>query len=160
MMTCAAAGVASSAGKAVVLSIDVDRERISLGIKKMAGDPFSNFVAVNDKGSLVKGSVRTVDPKGAVVMLEGGVEAYLRASEVSRDRVEDIRTHLREGDEIEAVVLNVDRKNRSINLSIKAKDMVEDGAAVQRIQEAAPANAGTTNLGALLKAKLGSSSDK
>jgi len=146
--------------EAVVLSIDVDRERISLGIKQMAGDPFSNFVAVNDKGSIVKGVVRTLDPKGAVVMLEGAVEAYLRASEVSRDRVEDISKHLREGDEIEAVVLNVDRKNRSINLSIKAKDMVEDGAAVARVQEAAPANAGTTNLGALLKAKLGSSSDK
>ncbi|MDE3011138.1 MAG: 30S ribosomal protein S1 [Pseudomonadota bacterium] len=146
--------------EAVVLSIDVDRERISLGIKQMAGDPFSNFVAVNDKGSLVKGTVRTVDPKGAVVMLEGGVEAYLRASEVSRDRVEDIRTHLREGDEIDAVVLNVDRKNRSINLSIKAKDMVEDGAAMARVADAAPSNAGTTNLGALLKAKLGSSSDK
>jgi len=143
--------------EAVVLSIDVDRERISLGIKQMAGDPFSNFVAVNDKGSLVKGVVRTVDPKGAVVMIDGTVEAYLRASEVSRDRVEDIRTHLREGDEIDAVVLNVDRKNRSINLSIKAKDMVEDGVAVQRVQEAAPQNAGTTNLGALLKAKLGSS---
>ena len=146
--------------EAVVLSIDVDRERISLGIKQMAGDPFSNFVAVNDKGSLVKGVVKTIDPKGAVVMLEGEVESYLRASEVSRDRVEDITKHLREGDEIEAVVLNVDRKNRSINLSIKAKDMVEDGAAVARVQEAAPANAGTTNLGALLKAKLGSSSDK
>ena len=145
--------------EALVLSIDVDRERISLGIKQMAGDPFSNFVAVNDKGSLVKGTVRTIDPKGAVVMLEGGVEAYLRASEVSRDRVEDISKHLREGDEIDAVVLNVDRKNRSINLSIKAKDMVDDTNAVQRVQAEAPSSAGLTNLGALLKAKM-SSGDK
>ena len=122
----------------------------------MAGDPFSNFVAVNDKGSLVKGVVKTIDPKGAVVMLEGDVESYLRASEVSRDRVEDITKHLREGDEIEAVVLNVDRKNRSINLSIKQKDMVEDSAAVQRVQNEAPSSAGLTSLGALLKAKMNS----
>ncbi len=142
--------------EAVVLSIDVDRERISLGIKQMAGDPFSNFVAVNDKGSLVKGVVKTIDPKGAVVMLEGEVESYLRASEVSRDRVEDITKHLREGDEIEAVVLNVDRKNRSINLSIKQKDMVEETAAVQRVQNEAPSSAGLTSLGALLKAKMNS----
>jgi len=143
--------------EAVVLSIDVERERISLGVKQLSGDPFSNFVAVNDKGSHVKGTVTTIDPKGAVVMLEDGVEAYLRASEVSRDRVEDIRTHLSEGDVVDAVVLNVDRKNRTINLSIKAKDMVEESNAVQRTQAEAPSNAGTTSLGALLKAKLGNS---
>ncbi len=140
--------------EAVVLSIDVDRERISLGIKQMAGDPFSNFVAVNDKGSQVKGIVKAIDPKGATVMIDGEVEAYLRASEVSRDRVEDITKHLREGDEIEAVVLNVDRKNRSINLSIKQKDMVEETAAVQRVKSEEPSSAGLTSLGALLKAKM------
>jgi len=145
--------------EAVVLSIDVERERISLGIKQLSGDPFTNFVATNDKGSHVKGTVGAIDPKGAVVMLEDGVEAYLRASEVSRDRVEDIRTHLNEGDVVEAVILNVDRKNRTINLSIKAKDMVEESNAVQRTQAEAPSNAGTTSLGALLKAKLGNSSN-
>jgi small subunit ribosomal protein S1 len=143
--------------EALVLSIDVERERISLGIKQLSGDPFNNFVASHDKGSVVKGVVKVIDPKGAVVALDGDVEAYLRASEVSRDRVEDIRSHLKEGDTVEAVIVNVDRKNRSINLSIKAKDAVEESAAMQKMAAETPASAGTTNLGALLKAKLGSS---
>ena len=143
--------------EALVLSIDVERERISLGIKQLSGDPFNNFVASHDKGSVVKGVVKVIDPKGAVVALDGDVEAYLRASEVSRERVEDIRSHLKEGDTVEAVIVNVDRKNRSINLSIKAKDAVEESAAMQKMAAETPASAGTTNLGALLKAKLGSS---
>ena len=143
--------------EALVLSIDVERERISLGIKQLSGDPFNNFVASHDKGSVVKGVVKVIDPKGAVVALDGDVEAYLRASEVSRERVEDIRSHLKEGDTVEAVIVNVDRKNRSINLSIKAKDAVEESAAMQKMAADTPASAGTTNLGALLKAKLGSS---
>src|SRR5687767_4456208 len=109
----------------VVLSIDVERERISLGIKQLEGDPFNSFVSVNDKNSIVKGTVKSIDAKGAVIALENEVEGYLRASEVSRDRVEDIRSHLKEGDTVEAMIINVDRKNRSINLSIKAKDMAE-----------------------------------
>jgi small subunit ribosomal protein S1 len=146
---------------AVVLSIDVERERISLGIKQLAGDPFSNFVAAHEKGSIVKGMIKSMDAKGAVVGLDNDVEGYLRASEVSRDRVEDIRSHLKEGSEVEAVIVNIDRKNRTINLSIKAKDAVEETAAMQKMAAENPVNAGTTNLGALLKAKLGAQpSDK
>jgi len=141
--------------EAIVLSIDVDRERISLGIKQLAGDPFSNYVASHEKGTMVKGTVKAIDAKGAVIALEGDIEGYLRASEVSRERVEDIRSHLKEGDDVEAVIVNVDRKNRSINLSIKAREAVEESAAMQKISAENPANAGTTNLGALLKAKLG-----
>ena len=142
--------------EALVLSIDVERERISLGIKQLSGDPFSNFTASHDKGSLVKGVVKSLDAKGAVIDLGDDIEGYLRASEVSRDRVEDLRTLLNEGDAVEAVVLNIDRKNRGINLSIKAKDAVDETAAMQRVASESPANAGTTSLGALLKAKLGS----
>jgi len=141
--------------EALVLSIDVERERISLGIKQLSGDPFSNFTASHDKGSLVKGVVKSLDAKGAVIDLGDDIEGYLRASEVSRDRVEDLRTLLNEGDAVEAVVLNIDRKNRGINLSIKAKDAVDETAAMQRVASESPANAGTTSLGALLKAKLG-----
>ncbi|MDE2354668.1 MAG: S1 RNA-binding domain-containing protein, partial [Betaproteobacteria bacterium] len=141
--------------EAMVLSIDVERERISLGIKQLSGDPFTNFTASHDKGSLVKGTVKSVDAKGAVIDLGDDIEGYLRASEVSRDRVEDLRSQMNEGDAVEAVVLNIDRKNRTINLSIKARDAVEENAAMQRVAAEAPANAGTTSLGALLKAKLG-----
>jgi predicted RNA-binding protein with RPS1 domain len=119
--------------EAVVLAIDVERERISLGIKQLEGDPFTNFVATHDKGSVVTGAVKSLDPKGAVVSLGGDIEGYLRASEVSRDRVEDIRTRLKEGDNVSAMIINIDRKNRSINLSIKAKDNAEESEAMQRM---------------------------
>ena len=140
--------------EATVLAIDVERERISLGVKQMSGDPFSVFVTNHDKGHIVKGIVKSIDAKGAVIQIEPDVEGYLRASEVSRDKVEDIRTHLKEEDHVEAVIVNIDRKNRSINLSIKAKDAAEETAAMQRFSAEAPSNAGTTSLGALLKAKL------
>ena len=140
--------------EAMVLSIDVERERISLGIKQLDGDPFTGFVSTNDKNSIVKGTVKSIDAKGAVIALEGDVEGYLRASEVARDRVEDIRTHLKEGDAVTAMIINIDRKNRTINLSIKAKDMAEESNAMQKIAADKPANAGTTSLGALLKAKM------
>jgi small subunit ribosomal protein S1 len=141
---------------AVVLAIDVERERISLGIKQLEGDPFSNFVALNDKGAIVSGTVKSMDAKGAVIALGGGeVEGYLRASEVARDRVEDIRQHLREGEKVTTMIINVDRKNRGINLSIKQKDQADESEAMNRMtQENTGANTGTTNLGALLKAKL------
>jgi small subunit ribosomal protein S1 len=141
--------------EAMVLAIDVERERISLGIKQLDGDPFTGYVSTNDKNSIVKGTVKTIDAKGAVIALEGDVEGYLRASEVSRDRVEDIRTHLKEGDEVTAMIINIDRKNRTINLSIKARDMADESAAMQKMASDKPANAGTTSLGALLKAKMG-----
>ena len=141
--------------EAMVLAIDVERERISLGIKQLEGDPFTNFVATHDKGSIVAGSVKSLDPKGAVITLAAEIEGYLRASEVSRDRVEDIRTRLKEGDAVTAMIINIDRKNRAINLSIKAKDNADETEAMQRMSaESAGANTGTTNLGALLKAKL------
>jgi small subunit ribosomal protein S1 len=141
--------------EALVLAIDVERERISLGVKQLEGDPFNNFVATFDKGNMVKGTVKSMDAKGAVIQLADEVEGYLRASELSRDRVEDIRTHLKEGDEVEAMIINVDRKNRSINLSVKAKDNAEQSEAMQKLAgDQQSASTGTTNLGALLKAKL------
>ena len=145
--------------EAVVLAIDTERERISLGIKQLEGDPFNSFAAMHEKGAVVKGIVKSVDPKGAVVELEGDVEGYLRASEISRDRVEDARNHLKEGDEVEAMIVNIDRKNRSMNLSIKAKDSVETAEAMQRLQAESGAATGTTNLGALLRAKLDTSKE-
>jgi len=144
--------------EAVVLAIDVERERISLGVKQMEGDPFGGFVSSgHDKGAIVTGTVKSLDAKGAVITLDGDVEAYLKASEVSADRVEDIRTHLKEGDTVKAVIINVDRKNRGINLSIKAMDKADTAAAMQKFAADNTNVSGSTNLGALLKAKMDSS---
>ena len=141
--------------EAVVLGIDLERERISLGIKQLEGDPLTSYATGHEKGSIVKGTIKTVEAKGATVQLDSDMEGYLRASEVSRDRVEDMRSHYKEGDEIEAMIINVDRKNRVINLSIKAKDMTEQESAMKKFTaESAAAATGSTNLGALLKAKL------
>ena len=140
--------------EAIVLSIDVERERISLGVKHLEGDPFTSFITAHEKNSIVTGTVKSIDPKGAVVTLQGDVEGYLRASEVARDRVEDIRSRLSEGATVTAMIINIDRKNRTINLSIKAKDTAEEAEAMQRLAADKPSSAGTTNLGALLKAKL------
>ncbi|MBO7172948.1 MAG: 30S ribosomal protein S1 [Burkholderiaceae bacterium] len=137
--------------EAVVLAIDTERERISLGIKQMSGDPFTNFTATHEKGSVVTGTVKTVDAKGAVIDLGDETEGYLRASEISSDRVEDATTQLAEGDTVTAQIISIDRKNRSIQLSIKAKDASEAREALDRMNQDAT---GTTNLGALLKAKL------
>jgi small subunit ribosomal protein S1 len=138
----------------MVLSIDVERERISLGIKQIEGDPFNGFIQSHDKNSMVNGIVKTIDAKGAVILLEGEVEGYLRASEVSRDRVEDIRTKLKEGDKVAAMIINIDRKNRTINLSVKARDLAEEAEAMKKLAGEKQTSPGTTNLGALLKAKL------
>lgn len=140
--------------EAVVLAIDTERERISLGIKQMGGDPFSNFASTHDKNTLVKGTVKSVDAKGAVIDLGNDVDGYLRAAEISADRVEDATTRLSAGDEVEALITNIDRKNRSIQLSIRAKDAAEARDALDRLNADATAASGTTNLGALLKAKL------
>ena len=140
--------------EAVVLGIDLERERISLGIKQLEGDPLSSYASGHEKGSIVKGTIKSIEAKGATVTLDGDMEGYLRASEVSRDRVEDMRSHFKEGDGIEAMIINVDRKNRVINLSIKAKDMNEQDAAMKKLAAEAAASSGSTNLGALLKAKL------
>jgi len=142
--------------EALVLAIDVERERISLGIKQMDGDPFTNFIATHDKNSIVNGTVKSIDAKGAIINLGDDIEGYLRASEASRDRIEDLRTLYKEGDAVETMIINVDRKTRSINLSIKAKDQADQNDAMQKLQgETSSAASGTTNLGALLKAKLG-----
>ncbi|WP_418944190.1 30S ribosomal protein S1 [Parasutterella sp.] len=138
--------------EAVVLSIDVERERISLGVKQMSGDPFNNFCSTHEKGSVVAGKVKSVEAKGAVIDLGNDTEGYLRASEIGPDRVEDARNVLKEGDEVTAAITNIDRKARSIQLSIRAKDQAETREAMAKMEE--DAQAGTTNLGALLRAKL------
>ena len=141
--------------EAIVLAIDIDKERISLGMKQMDGDPFTSFVAMHDKNSLVNGTVKSVDARGAVIQLADDVEGYLRASEFSRDRIEDLSQHVKVGEELETMITNVDRKTRSINLSIKAKDQAEQHEAMQKLAaDSAGAATGTTNLGALLKAKM------
>jgi small subunit ribosomal protein S1 len=137
----------------VVLSVDPERERISLGVKHLDKDPFSSYVGTHSKGSVVIGTVKEVDAKGAVITLEEGVEGYLRASELSRDRVEDARTVLKEGSEVEAKFMGVDRKNRTISLSIKAKDAEEEQAAIKSY--APGTQAGTATLGDVLKDQMG-----
>ena len=140
--------------EAIVLAIDVERERVSLGVKQLEGDPFNNYCAMNDKGALVHGVVKSVEAKGAVIQLSEEVEGYLRASEISRDRVEDATTQLKEGDKVETMIINLDRKARSIQLSIKAKDNADTQDAMQKMSNDSAAASGTTSLGALLKAKL------
>ncbi len=141
--------------EALVLGIDIEKERISLGVKQLDGDPYTNFIATHEKNSIVNCTVKSVDARGAVLTLDGENEGYLRASEFSRDRIEDLSQHLKVGDVVEAMIINVDRKTRGINLSIKAKDNAEQHEAMQKLSaEATSAASGTTNLGALLKAKL------
>ena len=141
--------------EALVLGIDIEKERISLGVKQMDGDPYTNFIATHEKNSIVRATVKSVDARGAVMALDGDNEGYLRASEFSRDRIDDLSQHLKVGDEIEAMIINVDRKTRGINLSIKAKDNADQHEAMQKLtSESSSAASGTTNLGALLKAKL------
>ena len=136
---------------AMVLSIDPERERISLGIKQLAKDPFSAYIAEHPKGSIVVGVVREVDAKGAIIDLGNGVDGQLRASDLSRDRVEDARLILKVGQEVEAKFTGVDRKGRSISLSIKAKDIHEEQEAMQNYRTDSPTG---TSLGDLLKEQI------
>ena len=146
--------------EAVVLGVDVERERISLGIKQLDSDPFTTFVSVNDKGQSVTGTVKSVDAKGAEIDLGEDVIGYLRASEISQDRVEDASQVLKVGDEVTAVITNIDRKNRGVSLSIKAKDSADQQQAMSDLNQAsARDHAGTTSLGALLRAKLDNSNN-
>jgi len=138
--------------EAMVLAIDPERERISLGIKQLAKDPFSGWIAEHPKGTIVNGTVREVDAKGAIIDLGGGVDGHLRASELSRDRVEDARLVLKVGDEVEAKFTGVDRKSRVIALSIKAKDMHEEAEAMQNYRTDSTTG---TSLGDLLKEQIG-----
>jgi small subunit ribosomal protein S1 len=139
--------------EAMVLSIDPERERISLGIKQLAKDPFSTWIAEHPKGTIVRGKVREVDAKGAIIDLGGGVEGHLRASELSRDRVEDARTVLKVDQEVEARFTNVDRKSRTIALSVKAKEIHEEAEAVQNYRTGETSSG--TSLGDLLKEHIG-----
>ncbi|MCG6896850.1 MAG: 30S ribosomal protein S1 [Thiocapsa sp.] len=136
----------------VVLSVDPERERISLGVKQLDKDPFSSFVALHEKGSVVTGVITDVDPKGATIALADGVEGYLRASEISRDRIEDARAVLKAGEEIEAKFLGVDRKNRTLSLSMKAKDVEDEQAAIKGYSR--DAASGTATLGDILKEQM------
>lgn len=137
----------------VILGVDPERERISLGIKQLDGDPFAHFVAEYSKGSLVTGTVKEVDSKGAVIQLSYGVEGYIRAAELARDRVEDVRMVLKVGDEIEAKFIGLDRKSRTINLSVKAKESQEEAEAMHDYNQAAPGTQAT--FGDILKEKMG-----
>ena len=139
----------------VILSVDPERERISLGIKQLESDPFAEFVQLNDKGSIVKGTVSAVDAKAATITLNDEVEAVLKASEISRDRVEDARNALNEGDEVEAKIISIDRKNRVINLSVKSKDVEDDKQALEGVRaKAAESSSGATTIGDLIKEQM------
>jgi small subunit ribosomal protein S1 len=140
--------------EAMVLSIDPERERISLGVKQLAKDPFSGYITDNPKGSIVRGVVREVDARGAIIDLGNGIEGQLRASELGRDRVDDARQLLKVGDEVEAKFVGVDRKTRSISLSIKAKEVHEEAEAVQNYRSEQPTTG--TSLGDLLKERISS----
>ena len=140
----------------VILSVDPERERISLGIKQLESDPFSEYVQENDKGAIVKGIVKEVDAKGAIIVLGTDIEATLKASEISRDRVEDARNVLKEGEEVEAKIISVDRKSRVIQLSIKSKDVEDEKEAIQSLRDKPAASDAPvdTTLGALLRAQM------
>jgi small subunit ribosomal protein S1 len=145
--------------ESVVLAIDPERERISLGIKQLDQDPFSKFLADYPKGSIVTGNVKEVDARSAVIDLGEGIEGQLRASELSRDRVEDARTVLKVGDEVEARFTGLDRKTRIVSLSIKAKDAHDEAAAVESYKSDTGATSGGTSLGDLLKEHITGNSD-
>jgi small subunit ribosomal protein S1 len=137
-----------------ILSIDPERERISLGIKQLDSDPFAEFVSINDKGAIVTGTVKEVDAKAAIITLSEEVEGTLKASEISRDKVEDARNVLKEGDSVEAKIISVDRKNRAITLSVKSKDVVDEKVAVRDLKEKTAEAAGPTTIGDLIKQKM------
>jgi len=146
--------------EAVVLAVDPERERISLGVKQMEQDPLGQYVASNTKGSIVKGIVKEVDAKGAIVELDGGIEGYIAARDIAKDRVDDASQHLKVGDEIEAKFIGMDRKGRVMQLSIKAKDEAEVQETLSDYNRAAAdASSGTTKLGALLREQLSNKSE-
>jgi small subunit ribosomal protein S1 len=138
----------------VILSIDPERERISLGIKQLEEDPFMDYVAEFEKGSIVKGKIVSVDAKAATIQLADGVEGVLRASEISRDKVEDARNVLNEGDEIEVKVVSVDRKNRVLSVSVKAIEIDDEKAAIQEHKKQEAGDAAPATIGDLIKAQM------
>lgn len=138
----------------VIIAIDPERERISLGIKQLSDDPFANFAGANEKGSIVKGTVKEVEAKEAIITLANGIEGVLKASEISRDRVEDARNAINEGEEIEMMVVSVDRKNRVISLSIKAREIAEEKDSIEEHKKQTASAASPTTVGDLLKSQL------
>ena len=138
----------------VILSVDPERERISLGIKQLEDDPFSNYASLNEKGTIVRGTVKEVDAKGAVITLANEIEGVLKASEISRDRVEDARNVLKEGDEVEAKIISIDRKSRVISLSVKSKDVDDEKEAMSSLRSKQEPAAGPTTIGDLIKAQM------
>ena len=138
----------------VILAVDAERERISLGVKQLDGDPFSDYTAANDRGSIVNGTVVKVEPREAIIRLADDVEGVLKASEISIDRVEDARSTLSEGQEIEVKIISIDRKNRGLSLSIKAKDIAEERAAVEEHRRSETDRPGSATLGDLIKAQM------
>nr|WP_320135664.1 30S ribosomal protein S1 [uncultured Amphritea sp.] len=140
--------------EAVILSIDAEKERISLGIKQLQGDIFSDYTLAHPKNSIVKGTVKSVDAKGATIELAEGIEGYLRVADISIDRIDDASTVLKVGEEVEAKIINLDRRNRSITLSIKAKDQADEKAAIKAIADTPFDAAGPTTIGDLIKAQL------
>ncbi len=140
--------------EAIILSIDAEKERISLGIKQMDSDPFAEYVAANDKNTIVTGSVKAVDAKGATIELAEGIEGYLKVSEISVDRIEDASTVLKVGESVEAKITNIDRRNRNITLSVKAKDQADEKAAIAAVRNVEVKTAGPTTIGDLIKAQM------
>jgi small subunit ribosomal protein S1 len=137
--------------EAVVLAVDPERERISLGLKQLEQDPFGQFMANNPKGSIIKGTVKEVDARGATIAIADGIEGYIRASDIARERVDDATQHLKVGDVVEAKFVGMDRKGRTLQLSIRAKDEQEMAEVLSEYQSATGA---TTKLGALLKEQM------
>ena len=140
--------------EAVILAVDAERERISLGIKQMSEDPFSDYVTANDKGAVVKGTVTAVDAKGATIHLGDDIEGYIKVSEIARDKVEDATAHLKVGDLVEAKIVNVDRKNRGISLSIRAREMEDEKQAIRDLRQQEVEQAGPATIGDLIKAQM------
>src|SRR5690554_2861534 len=139
----------------VILSVDPERERISLGIKQLEDDPFSSYAATHEKGTIVRGTVKEVDAKGAIIDLGNDIEATLKASEISRDRVEDARNVLKEGDEVEAKIISIDRKSRVISLSIKSKDVEDEKDAMKELRSKQETETtGPTTIGDLIRAQM------
>jgi small subunit ribosomal protein S1 len=140
--------------EAVVLAVDPERERISLGVKQMEQDPIGTYMATTQKGAIVTGTVKEVDAKGATIELEGGIEGYVRASDIAKERVEDASQHLKVGDTVEAKYMGMDRKGRVMQLSIRAKDEADVAESMAEVNKASDASSGTTKLGALLREQL------
>ena len=137
----------------MIISVDVEKERIALGIKQLDNDPYAMFLNTNDKGSIVNGTVKEVSAEQATLELSEGIEAVLLAREASSERVDDLSKVLNVGDTLEVMITNIDRKTRVINVSVRAKDSQEEKEAVKKVRQAEKAS-GTTNLGSLLQDKL------